>query len=199
MGQHASRVAEYFESLVGLSMVDEQLNIRTVAGIHGLESSLALSGASLNKWRFARIVGFVGSLALIGIAFSLRGWNYFWLLLSSAIALAIFRKVNPAIKYRNGEIANLEGQLNVKVGEAWAQMKPLNDLHMWETARTLFQLTAPGIKLDRCFTEERLVDLIHNFDLSEFFNQRKAMVALQSGSIRENPFVIARYIRHFIG
>jgi len=111
----------------------------------------------------------------------------------------VWTKLNPRIKALNESLKELEADRDAKSQLAWQQMEPLNSLHFWGVARTLFQKTLPQFQLDSHFTVERLTDLRETYGLSDDNNDNRSVLFTQSGAIKGNPFVIARILRHWIG
>jgi hypothetical protein len=196
---HARNVSEFFENLVRTSKVDEPANIATVAELREFEEGIHKGSSTRGWWRFARIASIVIAAGSVYAAIQLKDWYYFLFAPAIAALLFVFLKVNKAVKELNEKLGELEKQKNAKSDEAWVQMEPLNGLYTWETARKLFMKTYPDIKLDPFFSNLRLADLQSNYNLSPAFNDGRSVLISQGGSLRENPFVIARYIQHWIG
>ena len=196
---HERNVSEYFEDLVRQSGVDEPANIQTVSELRELEAGIHKGSSTRGWWRFARIASLVGAGAGVVAAIQLKDWYYALFAPALALVLFVFLKVNKAVKALNEKLGQLEKDKEAKTAEAWAQMEPLNALHTWDAARKLFQKTYPDIKFDAYFSNGRLGDLATNYGLSNSFNNGRSMLINQSGTIKENPFTISRYIHHWIG
>jgi hypothetical protein len=196
---HERNVSEYFEDLVRESKVDEPANIETISQLRVFEAAIEKSSSTRGWWRFARIASIVVAAISVGVGIWLGEWYYLLFIPAVAALLFIFLKVNGEVKELNTKLADLEAKRDKKSKEAWEQMAPLNELHTWEAARTLFQKTYPDIQLDSYFSNGRLNDLYENYGLSTGFNDGRSVLVSQSGSYKENPFVIARYIQHWIG
>ncbi|MEN9609081.1 MAG: hypothetical protein RLZZ06_1012 [Actinomycetota bacterium] len=197
--EHARNVSEYFEDLVKASGVDEPANIQTVSELRELEAGIHKGSSTRGWWRFARIASLVAAGGAVVAAIQLKDWYYALFAPALALVLFVFLKINKAVKALNERLGELEKQKEAKSAEAWAQMEPLNVLYRWETARKLFQKTFPDIKLDPYFSNQRLTDLASNYGLSNSFNDGRSMLINQSGTLKENPFAISRYIHHWIG
>ena len=196
---HERNVSEYFEALVRESKVDEPANIETVSQLRVFEASIEKSSSTRGWWRFARIASITVAVIAASLAIWLGDWYYFLLAPSLAAVLFVFLKVNKEVNELNSKLSTLEAKRDKKAEEAWQQMAPLNKLHTWEAARSLFQKTYPDIQLDSYFSEGRLEDLYENYGLSSGFNDGRSVLISQGGAYKENPFVIARYIQHWIG
>jgi len=197
--QHARLVSEYFENLVRESKIDEPQNIKTVAELRELESSVADSGKSRKMWRLLRIfcvLVIVGS----GVGAYLKKGNYYYLIILAVIALLfVIVKVNSEVSKLNEKVKELEDKRDAKSNEAWAQMAPLNRLHTWHAAQTLFHTSFPEITFDRYVTIDRLRDLQNNFGLHPEFTNGRSVLTTQSGELAGNPFIVAKFLEHWIG
>ena len=196
---HARITSEYFENLVKTSKVDEQANIKTVSELRTLEASIKDVSSTRKRWRILRVLALVLTGGLSALAFSLGEWHYLWLVPAIASLVFVFVKVNPEVKNINAKIADLDTQKEDKLSVAWGEMASLNSLFSWETARELFQETFPQVKLDEYFTSGRLSDLQANYGLTDQFNRGRSILHSQSGEIQGNPFVITRFVHHWIG
>jgi hypothetical protein len=196
---HARITSEYFENLVKESKVDEEANKKTVALLRDLESSIKDVSSSRRKWRALRIIALILATGLSALAFSLGEWHYLWLAPAIGSLVFMFVKINPEVKNINTRIADLDLQKEEKLAIAWGEMANLNSLFRWETARELFQQTFPQVELDKYFSSGRLNDLRDNYGLSDQFNNGRSILHSQSGEILGNPFVITRFMSHWIG
>ncbi len=197
--EHERNVAEYFENLVKTSGIDEQLNIETVIELKTLQGSVTDSSKSRTWWKAGRIAAIVISVALVALAFAQAGIYYLAIAPALGLLALLFMKLNPEISQLNEKVANLESQRDAKSNEAWLQMFPLNELHTWEAAPKLFMKTFPYISFDSYFTNSRLRDLTDNYDFSPSFNEGRSIYATQSGTFKDNPFIVARYKEHWMG
>lgn len=197
--EHSRNVTEHFEELVRLSGVDEQLNIETMTEFRSLQENVSTSSSSRRWWRAGRFIAITAAIALSALAIYMQ--SFYFLLIAPAIALIflVFKKINPEMSTLNEKVAELEKLRDAKSDQAWAQMEPLNDLYIWDTAAKLFMKTFPLITLDGYFSSERLMDLTKNFDLSPAFNEGRSVFVAQSGAFKDNPFVIAQYKEHWMG
>lgn len=197
--EHEKLVTETFNDLLRKSGVKEDENIQTVAALRELESDHGRGSSSRSKWKFLRIAVIVAALALTVFAVLQKG-PYF-LLVIPAVGLVVFlmKRINPEISKLNGILGELSLKIAGKTDEAWKQMEPLNALHTWNLAPKLMQKTFPSFVFDRYLSANRLNDLQQNFGLQPEFNNGLSLLASQSGAFNGNPFVLARYKRHWIG
>lgn len=197
--EHERNVSEYFENLVKTSGIEEQLNIETVIELKSLQGSVADSSKARMWWKAGRIASIVIAVALVALAFVQAGIYYIAIAPALGLVALLFMKINPEISQLNEKVADLESQRDAKSNEAWLQMFPLNELHTWEAAPKLFMKTFPYINFDSYFTNSRLRDLTDNYDFSPSFNEGRSIYATQSGTFKDNPFVVARYKEHWMG
>jgi hypothetical protein len=197
--QHARNVSEYFEELVRISQVDEQANIKTVGELRQLEGSVSQTGSTRKWWRFARFACLAVAAGLVAVTFTQKPQNYLLLIPAVIAIIILFAKVNPAISQLNSKFADLEKQRDEKAAEAWLQMEPLNQLYTWDIARKLFMQTFPDVTLDPYFSIGRHQDLMATYGLPASLGDDKSVVLTQSGAVRNNPFVVARYHHHWVG
>lgn len=197
--EHARNVEQYFEDLVKQANIDEQLNIETVAELRSLEQGVHDTSSKRTWWKVGLWSSVATIVALVGGA--IAGKSFYYLLIAPAIGLLvlIFKKINPEISQLNDAVKELEGKRDEKTKEAWEQMAPLNALYTWDIARLIFMKSFPEVKLDPYFTSGRLIDLLQNYELSPEFNTGRSMLLTQSGSVLGNPFVVARFLQHWIG
>ncbi|MEY4367698.1 MAG: hypothetical protein RLZ28_1113 [Actinomycetota bacterium] len=196
---HARNVSEHFEELVRESAVDEQENIKTIAELRALEEAKGKQSNSRGWLRFARVVCIIAAAVAGMTAISQGGLALLWLIVVVAALVLIFVTINPAVKSMSSKLEVLEKECLEKTHEAWAQMGPLNNLYRWDAARVLYQRTFPEVVLDEFFAKDRLVDLLETYGLSTKINDGRSILLSQSGAINENPFVVARYLQHWIG
>ena len=197
--EHARNVTEHFEDLVRASGVDEQLNIEIVAELRSLEQNVSTSSSSRRWWKAGRIFAIIAAVGLVALAITMQSFYYLAIAPAIALVVLVFMKINPGISQLNEKVAEFEKLRDAKSDEAWVQMEPLNELYAWDAAAKLFMKTFPLMTLDGFLSSERLADLTKNYDLSPAFNEGRSIFITQSGSFKDNPFVIARYKEHWMG
>lgn len=196
---HERTVSEFFEDLVKSAGIDEQQNIKTVEEFKELEKGVSESKSSRGTLKAGRVFSILAAIGLVIAAFANQG--FYFLLLAPAIGFCflLYKKINPEIARLNEKLTELEGKRDEKSAEAWAQMEPLNGLYTWDMGARLFMKTFPFLTFDKYFTADRLADLQESYELSADFNTGRSLLANQSGEFKGNPFVIARYLQHWIG
>lgn len=196
---HARNASEYFEGLVHSSAVDEQENARLVAEVRALETAVARSKVLRNRWRSAGVAGVSLALASVAVAFSVKGAAYLMLVPAVGAVLFTLFQVRGRLAGIRSQMQQLEPQRDAKRDEAWAQMEPLNRLHAWGVAPTLFQATFPAVQFDSHVSSARLGDLVANYGLSPDFGDGRSVLFSQSGSLEGNPLVFQRSLDHWMG
>jgi len=197
--EHAQKVHDYFEGLVAQSGVDESENTRTIAELRSLEQMMADSRSSVRKLRLLQVLSVV--LALVLTIVGAVGQGAFFALWVVAIIGPIwaFTSTGPKVSRLKIDQADLEHRRAVKAAEAAAQMAPLNALHKWGVSTALVHAVIPELRFSWFLRESTVRQLYAEFGLPNDFTNGRSMLALQSGSFRGNPFVLARYRHHWIG
>lgn len=197
--RHARHVSEHFEDLVRASKVDEQANIKTVGELRAAQEELSRQSSKRMWLRVARVATIAAMAGGVFVAFDRQGWASLLLLPALAAVFLVFTKINPAVTALNREVEDLEKRGEALSTQAWEQMEPLNVLHEWGTAQRLFSKTFPLVRFDPYFSDGRLGDLMQNFGLPSDTHQGRSVLYAQSGSINGNPFVLSRFLEHWIG
>lgn len=197
--EHKRNVSEYFELMVEKAGIDEHQNIKTVSELQDLEHDVSKGSSKRAWWGYGRAF----SLILVGLSiyegYVGTGVQRFWFMPAVILLILLFAKINPIISSLNGALSDLTAARDEKSSEAWAQMEALNSQHSWDSAATLFQKTLPQIKLDKYFSNLRLADLIRTYNLSTNFTDGRSIIHSQSGALSNNPFVVTKYLHHWIG
>jgi hypothetical protein len=197
--RHQQIVVEAIDDLIRQSGVDAVKNKITVSELRKLESDHGREKSLRKKWIVIRVALAVVAGAAVLLAIFQRGIFLLSLLPAALAILFLLNRVNPTIFALNESLKELSGRVRAKRNEAIEQMAPLNALHKWNVAALLMQKTCPNFVFDRYLTAARLEDLQNNFDLEPEFNNGLSICALQSGTFNQNPFLLARYKRHWMG
>lgn len=201
---HEKNVRDYFEKLVEYSGVDEGKNSALVDQINKLARKLAQVRSSKSNYSFLLVICII---IIIGSVFAffygIGDENPLTIFLSIVAAFAsffwLFKKLLPKIKQLDAEIAQLEELHAEKKMQAYRQMAPLNQLYHWGMSAKLFSQTVPRIELDPFFTEQRMQELREHFDWNSYTSRDKSILAVQSGAINGNPFLIAEALEFSMG
>ena len=196
---HAQNVSDFFEDLVRTSGVDEDENAATVAEVKELEAGVSKGKTRRTWWRAARIAAIMVAVAsgVVGVKIG----HVYLALLAPAILLLVlvFMKINPVVGALNEHLSNLGEERDAKAEEAWSQMLPLNSSHRWGTAQRLFEKTLPQFRFDSYFANDRLADLGSSYGLSDELSSGRSVLYVKSGHLVGNPFVVARFLQHWMG
>lgn len=197
--EHQRLVHEYFEKLVRQSGVDEAANTQTVAELRSIESQIKDGKSSIRKVRAVQILSVIGGLALI--VWGAVGQGAYFALWAPAVIgpILAFTSTGPLLKRLKDSQSDLEQRRDQKVADASAQMAPLNALHKWGVPTALFHQVLPDVRFAWLLQEQTVQRLYSEFGLPADFMDGRSMLAIQSGSFRGNPFVLARYRHHWIG
>jgi len=192
-------VSEYFENMVASAGIEELVNIKTVEELRELESDVSKGSSKRAWWGYGRAsaIIFAGLSIYLGIVGT--GLKKVWLAPAVGLLVLLFVKINPEISKLNGTLEDLKSARDEKSSEAWAQLESLNSQHTWEAAAKLFQKTLPQVKLDKYFSSFRLADLVRTYNLATNFTDGRSILFSQSGTLSNNPFVVTKYLHHWIG
>jgi hypothetical protein len=197
--EHVRNVSEYFENMVDSAAIDEQENIKTVAELRELETDVSKGSSKRAWWGYGR----ASAIILAGLSIYLgivgTGVKKIWFLPAVGLIVLLFAKINPVIANLNAALKDLKAARDEKSSEAWGQLEALNSQHTWEAAAKLFQKTLPQVKLDKYFSNLRLADLVRTYNLSTNFTDGRSILFSQSGALSNNPFVVTKYLHHWIG
>jgi hypothetical protein len=197
--EHQRNVSEYFENMVDVAGIDEHENIKTVAELRDLELGVSKGSSKRAWWGYGRALVILLSGLAIYLGFIGTGVKRLWFIPALGLIALLFAKINPEISKLNSALDDLKAARDEKSAEAWAQLEPLNSQHTWEAAARLFQKTLPQVKLDKYFSNLRLADLIRTYNLTSSFTDGRSILFSQSGALSNNPFVVTKYLHHWIG
>ncbi len=204
-------VKNYFDDLVEKSAMDVEQNRQTVkeykselALIEELERKLSTQKGGRGFLIFLAVAGFI--LTAVGIYLLVaRNFLIGSILLPIGVVLAItsivviVKVINPKIKLRIAELESHKSIAEEKVKEAWRQMAALNGLFESNATKTLIETTVPLIKIDENFDMRRYDYLSGKYGFGDNHDDSKSTIAILTGEILGNPFVVDREIVHFMG
>ncbi|MBO7521315.1 MAG: hypothetical protein J6T16_03650, partial [Opitutales bacterium] len=184
-----------FDELAEKSGVDAEKN-RLI--INEINSSQEKISSEKTKLFFKGLLIFVLIIAAIaaGVCAYNFGGNADGILSGAGCALCVFglfyafkfySKTSKLIETLKSKVARLES-------EAWAQMRPLNELYTWDIPVKLIEKTVPRLAFDPYFTASRLDDLRRQFGWDDSFNADKSILFAQSGVINGNAFALGEYM-----
>ena len=185
-----------FEQLAAEAGVDVAANRITCGKIYDSESELDDIESSISSWTLFCVLFWVAVAAGIASVFLVEGITTEAIVVVCSVVLLIFifllAKVHPKIKQLKEKRDGLEGEISKFKEEAWAQMKPLNDLYDWDILARMMSETVPRLEFDPYFTVQRLEDLKATYGWDESFNEGRSVIYSHSGLINGNPFVLCR-------
>lgn len=211
---HAKNTSEFFENLVKKAGVNEEENIATVKDIRKHQKEIDEFSKRNKKYRSLR--SFLVILAIIGFV---AGAYYIYGMVEQEIQvdlvpilvailaplfaigmlLIVFLKVNKIIKNLEEILAGLRKRLQELYNEAYAQMKPLNDLYDWGMSAEIVSKTIPLVELDPYFDNRRFDYLHRKYGLVESLHKDRSVIYVQSGQIVGNPFLVAKDVEFNMG
>ncbi|HPG43105.1 MAG TPA: hypothetical protein PLJ98_04770 [Acholeplasmataceae bacterium] len=210
--EHEKNVTEYIDQLIEQSKVNPEENKTTVKAIRKKENELNLINKKIRKFMgFKTLLIILSVISVVGAIYSLVqlfqvGFMplYLGIAIAGVILLVISimvmkKKINPVIKDAQAIKSKIEDEIKVLKDEAWAQMKPLNDLFTEGMSKALFQKTIPLIKMDKFFDSKRLDYLVNRFGLAELYDKNRSALYVQSGEMNGNPFYLCRDLVHYLG
>jgi Ca2+/Na+ antiporter len=197
----------YFEALRKDAGVDAKENEKIVGNYYKLLAQIEKKKKhrnSLRTWRVFFYI-FAGLFFLLSIMFlifvftipSLSWWISIFLLVLFALIGAFL--IVAAIKVLTPKIRNFLEQLNVMqdqastlLEEATNQMAPLNERYDWNSQVEIIRKTVPLLSLDKTFDNKKQDMFLHRFHYDENNQDYSSVYFAQSGTIRDNPFIIER-------
>ena len=202
---------EYFQELVRKSGINVEENRETAKKARQAKEKANKSLANLSKKKALRtfliilcVIAFLA--ALIGIPMLVNGEYLFGgLLLGIGLVVGIVMIVilvaviKPQIK-RAQQIYNEDNQkANEIYDRALAQMAPLNALFESSATKALIEKTVPLLEIDDDFTMRRYDYLSGKYGFQENDDVNSSTIAIMTGEILGNPFVIDRELYTYLG
>ncbi len=195
----------YFDDLVKRSCVDVEHNRKTVrdyktelAHAEKAENSLTLFKSLRVLCIILCVVGFIA--AAIGIVVLILKYNFLAGILMIAIGAAVGVgmilivkfTLAPKIKATAKVLEEKRAKANKLLQTAWEQMRSLNALFESNATKTLIEKTVPLLKIDDNFDMRRYDYLSGKYGFGDNVDECRSTIALVSGEILGNPFVIDR-------
>lgn len=195
--------AEAFNDLVRQSGVDAAANKKTCRRIKSLKKRLDHISASLGKVRFLDgiCIFLIVSGSLFFLFFLLHCFDpdipgdIYWGgagIVTAVLALILKISVlNKKIAALQNVTEKLRKELNTEMAEACGQMAPLNRLYQWDTVSNIVMKSCPLFTIDKFFSSARMAELVQKFGLDQKPDKKSSVQFCHSGSINDNPFVLA--------
>ncbi len=185
-----------FADLSSEANVDVEANRRTCKEIYAAEKELSGIESRISNWTLIRVIFwilFCAGLVLFGIIVNEDPEHSAMFLGASVILLLLnLVLVNPRVKALKKPAGELQKKIDAKTEEAWAQMRPLNELYDWDILARMMSATVPKLEFDPYFTAQRLADLQVVYDWDSSFNEGRSVLFSHSGLINGNPFILCR-------
>jgi hypothetical protein len=206
--------AEYFNDLVLKSGIDIEANRaknREIANTKNKLNALLKELNSKNGLKGFLIFLVVAGFISLAIGTLMWGGNilssllipilmtFLGLALGVSLLIVIIKVINPLLKKISADKVTLEASVQKLISEAWAQIKPLNDLFSDFMNVDIFRKTLPIINMDQMFDSKRLEYLVNKFGLPNTDDINRSTLYVQSGDIVGNPFFFARERVHEMG
>lgn len=201
----------YFNDLVKKSGIDAEANRKTAASYRHETNMVAEMNKTLSKHSavkglliFLAVTGFI--LLAAGIALLVYGRYLAGALClvfgmaAAAVGIAVnVTVIKKKISSAETKKAAHEAQAKKYLEEAQEQMRPLNALFESEITHELVQKTVPLIILDKNFNMQRFEFLNKKYGFSDNTNPKSSTIALLSGEIMGNPFIVDRELIQNMG
>lgn len=201
----------YFDDLTAASGVNVEENRATVAKYRKQlevikKQKEKLNGAKTGKgFLIALIV--IGALAVIlGIVSLIEGGSALWSIAIAVGAVAIVVAsvvialvINPKIKQSESAIAAHEQEASRLKDLAYTQMEALNALFESDATKKLIEKTVPKLVIDDNFDVRRYDYLANKYGFGDNDDTSRSTIALLSGEILGNPFVVDRELVETMG
>lgn len=201
----------YFNDLVKKSGIDEEQNRTTVkkyktelSTIESIEKTLSKQKALRGFLIFLAVVGFI--LLAVGIYLLVIGETLIGaILLPAGVVLTIamivvtVKVIKPKISHHEEEKKKHQKLASDLLREAWQQMSALNGLFESNATKTLIEMTVPLITIDDNFDMRRYDYLSGKYGFGDKLDNTKSTIAILTGEILGNPFVVDREIVRTMG
>lgn len=213
--------AETFENLFRQSAVDAVANKKTVQRIKKLEKLLAKVAGMLKYLRSLDIfcIFLLAAGALVTVFYIIKKLcilfgteknfftdlplNIYWasgsFCVAGAACLLKYCFLNDKIAHFEEKEKEKEKEFAEKMAEAYGQMAPLNRLFEWNTVTDLVHKSCPVLSFDKFFSCARMMELEKKFHFESSLGNDTSILFCHSGSINDNPFVLAETKKQFMG
>ena len=191
---HDANVKEYLSDLISRSGVDVAANHATVKKYHAEEAAAEKISKRITRYKVLRVLLIIAAVifGLIALFFSLGGAAILGIplfLLPTIALVLIFKVINPRIKDAGALRDKHLEKAQKYLGEAYEQMRPLNELFDDTDTAKLIEKTIPEIQLEPRFECSREKLLREEYDFYDLLGEKDSTVDILSGSFSKNPFV----------
>ncbi len=195
----------YFDGLVKRSGVDVEQNRKTVAAYKTELAHAEKAANSLTLFKSLRVlciilcvIGFIAAVIGIVVLVLKRSTLIGVLMISIGavvgvgMILIVKLVLAPKIKAAKKEFDEKSAKANKLKQTAWMQMNALNALFESCATKNLIEKTVPLLKIDDNFDMRRYDYLSGKYGFGDNVDEQRSTIALVSGEILGNPFVIDR-------
>lgn len=195
---------KYFDDLTAKSNVDVEQNRSTVKSLNKELAQIEHIEREQSKLRSLRacLIAFIvlGAIALIiGLYCVVTTGNLLWLIalfcgaaaiVASAVVISIV--ITPKLRAHDEQKAKHQTAADGFRNQAWEQMAPLNGMFESSATKYLVEKTVDKIVLDDNFDMRRYDYLSGKYGLGADNGNTRSVIAVLSGEILGNPFVVER-------
>ena len=195
----------YFDELVACSCVDIEENRATVREYNASLDSVKQTESSISSKKTLKVfviifcvIGF--TVATVGLASIFMSKNLIaaiimlvsGVLVGVGMILIVKLVISPKISALDKDLDEQRRKAEAVLSRAYKQMSPLNNLYKSTITKDLIEKTVPLIKIDDNLSMRRYDYLRGKYGFSDNLDPRKSTIAIVSGEILGNPFVIDR-------
>lgn len=211
---YAKASAELFDTMVTAAGIDvdanEVLNLR----INRASEELSAQASALRKLQWQRALAIVGGCLAVALPWIVsaiansQGMFLLWwgwlitALVAAGLATFAFRAayvLTPVIRSSKTQVAETTATRDSYIAEARRGLAPLQHQYRWNMLDGLSESSIPGLKLDQYVTYTRQDDLSLNYGLANPIGSNSSVLATQSGTYQNNPFVLFQVLNFQMG
>ena len=197
----------YFETLRKEAGVDAKENEKTVGSYYKLLAQIETKKKHRNSLRVWRVffyifagLSFLASILFLIFIFTIPELSWwisiflliFFALLGAFFIIAALKILTPKIRNFLDQLNVMQDQANTLLEEAKNQMAPLNERYDWNSQVDIIKKTVPILSLDKNFDRKKQDMFLHRFHYEENNEDYSSVYFAQTGTIRDNPFIIER-------
>ncbi|BBG40743.1 hypothetical protein MCAL106L_0182 [Mycoplasmopsis californica] len=209
--KHQYNTEDYLARLVRKSKLNIDENRAQAKKVDNLEKKLSSAFKSLKRWKIFKKVNiafliisllfFAGSLAIAILNKYIASiiCSVIFALLFITTILIHFLWIRKSLKSADQIHTKIKNEYNREKEIAQAQVLPLLSLFRPGMKVALFNKTLPFAKMDSYLSNERLAQLIEQYNFNVDTGNESMIQAMQSGSIYGNPYVFFKTLNHTMG
>ena len=202
--RHEENARQYLDELIARSGVDIAANHATVKKYRAQEAAAEKIAKRIRLYKTLRVLliiaavigGIIALLSVISFVESDAAGGAIKLGIGAVVTVGslmlIFKVINPKIKDASALREKHLEKARKYLGEAYEQMRPLNELFDDTDTAMLIEKTLPELELDPRFECSRERLLREEYDFYDLLGEKDCMVDILSGSFAKNPFVFLK-------